>query len=145
MASLLLQSSTNVDEVIGDHAEPNPALHADLASVTATVEPVPSLDHTDASFASGAPLLAIARGAPMLVVTRPDRHADCRSGPSPILALERPWPLMIRAIAGPPSHVRDGHTPPIIVRRCGSVSTDLILDQTQRCARGRVPRCGAQA
>jgi hypothetical protein len=31
--SLLLQGSTDVDEVIGDHGEPNPALHSGLASV----------------------------------------------------------------------------------------------------------------
>jgi hypothetical protein len=55
-----LLSSTNVDEVVGDHSEPDPALHADLASVAATVEPVPPLDHTDASLASGAPFVATA-------------------------------------------------------------------------------------
>jgi len=43
---LALQSPTDVDDVVGDHAEPDPALYADLASVTATVEPMPALDHT---------------------------------------------------------------------------------------------------
>src|SRR5262245_58913788 len=40
LASLLLQSSAHVNEVVGDHTEPNPALHADLASVLAMVEPL---------------------------------------------------------------------------------------------------------
>ena len=61
-------SSADVDEVVGDHSEPDPALHADLASVAATVEPVPTLDHTDASLASGAPFLAIAE-PPFLLFT----------------------------------------------------------------------------
>ena len=61
-----MQSSTYVDEVVGDHAESDPALHADLASVAATVEPVPPLDHTDAPLASGPPFLAIAEPAFLL-------------------------------------------------------------------------------
>src|SRR5262245_2114719 len=67
LASFLLQSSADVDEVVGDHAKPGPALHADLASVAATVEPVSPLDHTDASLASGPPFLAVAE-PPLLLL-----------------------------------------------------------------------------
>ena len=60
MASFVLQKSADVDELVGDHAKPDPALHADLAFVAATVEPVPPHDHADAPLASGPPFLAIA-------------------------------------------------------------------------------------
>src|SRR5262249_19879088 len=59
-ASVRLLSSADVDEIVGDHSEPDPALHAELASVAATVEPVSALHHTNASLTSGAPFLAIA-------------------------------------------------------------------------------------
>ena len=37
LGSLLLQGSADVDEVVGNHAKPDPALHADLTSVATTV------------------------------------------------------------------------------------------------------------
>ena len=37
LASLLLHGSADVDEVVGNHAKPDPALHADLTSVATTV------------------------------------------------------------------------------------------------------------
>ena len=47
--------ATDVDEIIGDHAEADPTLHSELALVAGAAEPVSTLDHADASFASGAP------------------------------------------------------------------------------------------
>src|SRR5262245_5852425 len=67
LVSFLLQNSADVDEVVGDHAKPDPALHADLASVAATVEPVSPLDLTNASLASGPPFLAVAE-PPLLLL-----------------------------------------------------------------------------
>src|SRR5262249_41747890 len=58
--NLLLQGSTDVDEIIGDHGEANPALHTVFASVAAAVQSVSPLDHADASLTSGAPFLTVA-------------------------------------------------------------------------------------
>ena len=56
--SLYFHFTTDVDEVVGDHAEPDPTLHSGLALVPTAVEAVPPLDHADASLASGPPFLA---------------------------------------------------------------------------------------
>src|SRR5262245_13576563 len=55
-AGLLGHGAADVEQIVGDHAEANPALHAGLASVSAAVQPVPSLGHGDAAFAAGPPL-----------------------------------------------------------------------------------------
>ena len=65
----LVQRSADVDEVVGDHAEPDPALHAGLAPVAAAREAVPALDDADASFAAGAPFLAVAEPAFLLLAS----------------------------------------------------------------------------
>ena len=52
LACLLFQHPTDVDEVVGDDAEPDPALHSDSAFVAAAVEPVSPFDHADAPLAS---------------------------------------------------------------------------------------------
>src|SRR5437868_11671593 len=64
---LLLHRAADVEEIVGDHAEPDPALHSGIALVAAAVEPVPSFDHADAAFASGAPFLAAAEPALLLL------------------------------------------------------------------------------
>ena len=51
------QAQPHVDEVIGDHAQSNPALHAFLAPVVTPVQSVPPLQNADSAFASGAPAL----------------------------------------------------------------------------------------
>ena len=48
----------DVDEVVGDDAEANPALHAGVALVAAAVEAMSTFDHADAPLAAGAPGLA---------------------------------------------------------------------------------------
>ena len=60
-------STADVDEVVGDHAEPDPALHAGIAFVAAAVEPVSPFDHADAPLASGPPFLAVAEPALLLL------------------------------------------------------------------------------
>src|ERR1039457_1640067 len=46
------QVRTNVDEIVGDDAEPDPALHAVKSFVAATIQPVSLFENADAAFAS---------------------------------------------------------------------------------------------
>ncbi len=55
--------ATDVDDVVGDDAEPNPTLHSGIAFVAAAIEPVSPLNHADASLASGPPFLSVAEPA----------------------------------------------------------------------------------
>src|SRR5271165_2588399 len=64
---LLFQGPAYVDEVVGDDAEPDPALHSGVAFVAAAVEAVSALGDADASLASGAPFLALAKPALLLL------------------------------------------------------------------------------
>src|ERR1700704_6951976 len=59
--------ATDVDDIVGDNAEPDPPVHSDESLVAATGEAVPSLDHADASLAPGAPLLAVTEPALFLL------------------------------------------------------------------------------
>src|ERR1035441_8988566 len=54
------EDPADIDEVIADHTEPDPALHAALPLVAAAVEPVAALHHADAPFTTGPPFLAVA-------------------------------------------------------------------------------------
>ena len=63
----LLESAADVDHVVGDDAEADPALHSGKAFVAATSEPVPSLDDADASLAPGSPFLALSE-PPLLLL-----------------------------------------------------------------------------
>jgi hypothetical protein len=53
--SLGSDESADVDEVVSDDSESDPALHAVVATITATLEPMPTLADADASLASGTP------------------------------------------------------------------------------------------
>ena len=64
---LLFHGATDVNDIVGDDAEPHPAVHSDVALVAAAVETVSPLDHADASLASGAPFLAVAEPALFLL------------------------------------------------------------------------------
>ena len=55
------------DEVVGDDAEPDPALDPVIALVSTAGEAVPAFDDADASLASGAPFLAVAEPALLLL------------------------------------------------------------------------------
>src|SRR5262249_2517685 len=57
----------DVDDVVGDNAEANPAVHSVEAFVAAAIETVSPLDHADAPLASGPPFLPIAEPALLLL------------------------------------------------------------------------------
>ena len=59
--------ATDVEEVVGDHPEANPALHPSIALVSAAGEPVAPFDHADAPLASGPPFLAVSEPALLLL------------------------------------------------------------------------------
>ena len=65
-SGLLFQCTADVEEIVGDDAEPDPTLHSGLALVAAAAEPVSPLDDADASLASGPPFLAVAEPALLL-------------------------------------------------------------------------------
>src|SRR5271168_1308864 len=65
-SGLLFQCTADVEEIVGDDAEPDPTLHSGLALIAAAAEPVSPFDHADASLASGPPFLAIAEPALLL-------------------------------------------------------------------------------
>src|SRR5262249_43278574 len=64
---LFCHGATDVDDVIGDDAETNPAVHSDKSLVSAACEAVAPLGHADASFTSGAPFLTVAEPALFLL------------------------------------------------------------------------------
>src|SRR5450432_19194 len=66
---LLCHGAANVDEVVGDHAEADPALHPVIAFVSAAVEAMSAFDHTDATLAAGAPFLTLAEPSPFLLAS----------------------------------------------------------------------------
>jgi hypothetical protein len=71
---LLLVGSTsfskraaNIDEIVCNHAEPNPALHPIVTFVPAAIEAMSTLGHADAPLASGSPFLTVAEPALFLL------------------------------------------------------------------------------
>src|SRR5260370_13587988 len=65
----MLSGRGDVDDVVGDHAEPDPTLHSGVALVSAAVETVPPLGDADASLAACPSLLAVAEPAlPLLTL-----------------------------------------------------------------------------
>ena len=67
LPGLLGHDAADVDKIISDHAEADPALHSGIAPVAAAIETVSPLDHADATLASGAPFLAVAKPALLLL------------------------------------------------------------------------------
>src|SRR5246127_2846186 len=63
----LVDGAADVDEIIGDHAEPDPTLHSIFAFVPTAVEAVSPLAHADAALAAGPPFLAVAEPALLLL------------------------------------------------------------------------------
>src|ERR1700674_3485525 len=63
----LVQGAADVDEVVGDDAEANPAFHSGVALVAAAVEAMSAFGDADATLASGAPFLAVAEPALLLL------------------------------------------------------------------------------
>jgi len=64
---VLFHSAADVDEIVGDDAEPDPAVHPDEALVAAAGEAVPPFDHADAPLRSGAPFLTVTEPALFLL------------------------------------------------------------------------------
>ena len=56
-------SMAEIDEIVGDDSEPDPALHSIVAGIPASVETVATLAHADAALTPGAPSLATAEPA----------------------------------------------------------------------------------
>ena len=56
-------SMAEIDEIVGDDSEPDPALHSIVAGIPASVETVATLAHADAALTPGAPSLAAAEPA----------------------------------------------------------------------------------
>ena len=54
------QSSADVDESIGNHAEPDPAFHSRLSLIAATAQTVSPLEDAEATLAASPPLLGVA-------------------------------------------------------------------------------------
>src|SRR6516165_2942898 len=59
--------AADVDEVVSDDPQSDPALHAVVATITATLEPMPTLADADASLASGTPSLSVAEPTLLLL------------------------------------------------------------------------------
>ena len=66
-AGLLGHNAADVDQVVGNHPEADPALRSGIAPVAAAIETVSPLDHADATLAAGAPFLAVAEPALLLL------------------------------------------------------------------------------
>ena len=60
-------SAAEIDEIVGDDSEPDPALHSIVAGIPASVETMPTLAYTNAPLAPGAPSLAAAEPAFLLL------------------------------------------------------------------------------
>src|SRR5438093_3776288 len=56
-----VEDSPDVDEIVADHSEAHPAVHAAVPLVPAPVEAVAALHHTDAAFTPGSPFLPLAK------------------------------------------------------------------------------------
>ena len=66
---LLLDGAPEVEHIVGNDTEPDPAVHPNVALVAASSEAVAPLDHADASFRPGAPFLTVAEPAlPLLAL-----------------------------------------------------------------------------
>src|ERR1022692_4445266 len=53
--------SPDVDEIIGDHSEADPAFHTTITLVSTAVESVATLQHADSPFTAGPPFLPVAK------------------------------------------------------------------------------------
>src|SRR5437867_5632318 len=62
------------EQIVGDHAQPDPPLHAARASVPAPPHPVPTFERADASFTAGAPAEGGPSGARALLAGLTRQH-----------------------------------------------------------------------
>src|SRR2546425_1251954 len=63
-----VQHPADIDEVIGNDSETDPAMHARVTFIEAAAESVASLEHADAAFTTDAPFLSLAEPALLLAL-----------------------------------------------------------------------------
>src|SRR2546421_4662569 len=56
-ACLFGEVGTDMYDIVGDHAEPDPPLDAVRPFIERSTQPMPAFENTDAAFTTGAPLL----------------------------------------------------------------------------------------
>jgi hypothetical protein len=61
------EGSTDIDQVISDHAESYPSFHPGVSFVTASTQSVPAFEYADSSFTTSSPLLSFAEPALFLM------------------------------------------------------------------------------
>src|SRR5207253_7775272 len=60
------QNSSDVDQIIRNHAQSNPSLHAIIAAISTSIQTMPSFEHTDPAFATGSPCLSLTEPSRLL-------------------------------------------------------------------------------
>jgi len=66
-AGLLGHDAADVDQVVGNHPEADPALDSGIPLVAAATQSMPSFDNADATLAAGPPFLAVAEPTLLLL------------------------------------------------------------------------------
>src|SRR6266581_2995196 len=61
------QATADVDQVVGDHSQAHPALHPSEPPISASIQPVASLQHADATLTARPPLLTLAEPSSLLI------------------------------------------------------------------------------
>src|SRR6266571_560278 len=102
-----VQHPADIDEVIGNDSETDPAMHARVTFIEAAAESVASLEHADAPFTTDAPFLSFAEPALLLALSTlrtlgtERRNRDlCDSHLLPPSSLCDPLPSLLRASSG---------------------------------------------
>src|SRR5207249_8157784 len=60
------QNSSDIDQIVGNHAQSNPSFHAVIAPISTAIQTVSSFKHTDPAFASGSPSLGLPKPSLLL-------------------------------------------------------------------------------
>src|SRR5437879_8881490 len=133
-STLHREAPADLDQVIGDHAESNPAFHAVESSVAATTQSMAALEHADAPLASGPPSLA---GAAFAISGAP--RCACSGWESPLAS--RPWPESFSRPAEnktprrqPPGTVRARTVADVLLPRGPATRNPLGVPRTLRSA-----------
>src|SRR6266849_2099018 len=68
LGALSRKIASDLDEIVGNHAQPDPTSHAVQPGIVATSQPVSSFEHADSTLRPGSPLLPSAK--PTLVLKK---------------------------------------------------------------------------
>jgi hypothetical protein len=60
------QNSSDIDQIVGDHAQSDPSFHAIVAAIATAIQAMTTLEHTDPSFAPCPPSLRLSEPAFLL-------------------------------------------------------------------------------